>query len=321
MLRTSREYLLTLLKVVHIIRSGVSRLNQRKLSLTVSFPRETVYQRKTMPRLLFFFLLIFLKAESGNPAFSRSVPQLQGQTPSSRGEWLAHQIDDRETARDGRVIFKMRLFDRQERVRERDLIVLSKKYPAGDKSLTRFTRPADIAGTGFLVWEHKSAGGSKPEEDERFLFLPSLARVRRIAGSEAQESFVGSDFTYEDISGRKFEDYTYTLVNDTAANGTAYTLESRAEDPNAKFPRVVSTVRKDNFVVIHADIYGKGAEIAKVFDASKVEKIGKYWTVTAMAMKDLRQKTRTEMTVEKAEFDVGLPDEAFTRRELEKVIR
>ena len=269
-----------------------------------------------MPRLLFFFLLIFLKAESGN-AF------VQGQTPAERGQWLAEQVENRDTGRDGRVAFKMRLVDRQERVRERALTVLSKKYAGGDKSLTRFTRPADIAGTGFLVWEHNDVPrtGSKPEEDERFLFLPSLGRVRRIAGSEAQESFVGSDFTYEDIGGREINDYTYTLVNDTAANGTAYTLESRAKNPSARFPRVVSTIRKDNFVVIHAEIFGKRNELEKVFDATGVEKIGKYWTVTAMTMKDIGQKTRTEMTVEKAEYDVGLGDELFTRRELEKVIR
>jgi hypothetical protein len=277
-----------------------------------------------MPRLLCFFLLIFLKAEPGN-AFLQAPPAAgQGQSPAARGEWLARQVDDRETGRDGRVSFKMRLFDRQDRVRERDLTVLSKKYPAGDKSLTRFTRPADIAGTGFLVWEHNgesSRAGSKPEEDERFLFLPSLARVRRIAGNEAQESFLGSDFTYEDIGGREINDYTYTLVNDTAANGTAYTLESRAKDPAARYPRVVSTIRKDNFIVIHADIFGKRDELMKVFDASKVEKIGKYWTVTAMTMKDLNQKTRTEMVVEKAEYDIGLGDDLFTRRELEKVIR
>jgi hypothetical protein len=274
-----------------------------------------------MPRLLFFFLLIFLKAEPGNALTSS---QARGQTPAAQGEWLARQVEDRDTGRDGRVTFKMRLFDRQDRVRERDLTVLSKKYPAGDKSLTRFTRPADIAGTGFLVWEHNgdpARTGAKPEDDERFLFLPSLARVRRIAGSEAQESFVGSDFTYEDIGGREINDYTYTLVNDTAANGTAYTLESRAKNPGARFPRVVSTIRKDNFVVIHADIFGKRDELVKVFEASKVEKIGKYWTVTAMTMKDLSQKTRTEMVVEKAEYDIGLGDDVFTRRELEKVIR
>lgn len=258
-----------------------------------------------MPRLLFFFLLIFLKA-----------PAVQGQTPAERGQALARQIEDRDSGRDGRVAFKMRLFDRQDRVRERALTVLSKKYPSGDKSLTRFTQPADIAGTGFLVWEHTGN-----EAAERFLFLPSLARVRRIAGSEAQESFVGSDFTYEDIGGREFDDYTYTLVNDTAANGTAYTLESRAKNPNARFPRVVSTVRKDNFVVVHAQIFNKRDELAKEFEASKVEKVGKYWTVMAMTMKDLGQKTRTEMVVDKAEYDIGLSDDAFTRRELEKVIR
>ncbi len=263
-----------------------------------------------MPRLLFFLLLIFLKAESGAPSGPSQV----------RGEWLARQVEDRDAGRDARVNFKMRLFDRQDRIRERALTVVSKKYPAGDKSLTRFTYPADIAGTGFLVWEHKGATlGSN--EDERFLFLPSLARVRRIAGSEAQESFVGSDFTYEDIGGREFDDYTYTFINDTAANGTAYTLESRARSPNARFPRVVSIIRKDNFVVLHAEMFSRRDELAKVFEASKVDRIGKYWTVMAMTMKDLGQKTRTEMLVEKAEYDIGLGDDAFTRRELEKAIR
>jgi hypothetical protein len=263
-----------------------------------------------MPRLLFLFLLIFLKAESGNALLQPS------------GEWLARQVEDRDTGRDGRVTFKMRLFDRQDRVRERALTVVSKKFAAGDKSLTRFTHPADIAGTGFLVWQHKSApGAAKAEADERFLYLPSLGRVRRIAGSEAQESFVGSDFTYEDIGGREFDDYSYTLINETALNGTAYTLESRSKDPNARFPRVVSMIRKDNFVVVRAEIFNKRDELAKVFEASRVEKVGKYWTVMAMTMKDLGQKTRTEMLVEKAEYDIGLGDEVFTRRELEKVIR
>ena len=236
-------------------------------------------------------------------------------SPQAQGDWVARQAEQRDTGRDGRLTFKMRLFDRQNRVRERALTVLSKKSSAGDKSLTRFTYPADIAGTGFLVWEHND------QADERFLFLPSLARVRRIAGSEAQESFVGSDFTYEDIGGREFDDYTYTLINDTAENGTAYTLESKAKDPNARFPRVVSTVRKDNFVVIRAEIYNKRGDVQKQFEVSRVEKVGKYWTVLAMSMKDLGQQTRTELIVDKAEYDIGLADDVFTRRELEKIIR
>lgn len=271
-----------------------------------------------MSRLLTVFLTLFLKAEPGN-AFSPTPVELQqampAGSPQAQGEWVARQAEQRDSGRDGRVIFKMRLFDRQNRMRERALTVLSKKAPGGDKSLTRFTYPADIAGTGFLVWEHSDA------DDERFLFLPSLARVRRIAGSEAQESFVGSDFTYEDIGGREFEHYTYTLINDTAENGTAYTLESKSRDANARFPRVVSTVRKDNFVVIRAEIYSKRGDVQKAFEATRVEKVGKYWTVMAMSMKDLGQQTRTELTVDKAEYDIGLSDDVFTRRELEKIIR
>lgn len=307
----------------HIIRSGVSGLTQRNSTLAVPFPQGPPVNVRRMSRLLIVFLTILLKAEPGD-TFSPGQGGLPAGSPQVRGEWVARQADQRDTGRDGRVTFKMRLFDRQERARERALTVLSKKSAAGDKSLTRFTYPADIAGTAFLVWEHPgmaASGAGRGGEAERFLYLPSLARVRRIAGSEAQESFVGSDFTYEDIGGREFDDYAYVLISDTAENGTAYTLESRASNATARFPRVVSVVRKDNFVVIHAEIFNKRGEVQKIFDASRVEKIGRYWTVMAMSMKDTGQKTRTELTVEKAEYDIGLTDDAFTRRELEKAIR
>jgi hypothetical protein len=107
----------------------------------------------------------------------------------------------------------MKLFDRHNRMRERALAIITLRgrdapgappsAPDGDRLLIRFSYPNDIRGTGFLVWEHPNS------DDERFLYLPSLGRVRRIAGAETQESFVGSDFTYEDIGGREFDDYSY----------------------------------------------------------------------------------------------------------------
>ena len=131
-------------------------------------------------------------------------------TPASgSADWIAGQVDRRDTGRDSRLTMQMRLFDRQGRARERTLGVngLRGQGGTGDRVLVRFTYPNDIAGTGFLVWERP--GG----DDDRFLYLPALARVRRITGAERQESFVGSDFTYEDIGGRALDDYTYTLVD------------------------------------------------------------------------------------------------------------
>ena len=190
----------------------------------------------------------------------------------------------------------------------------------GDRTLIRFTHPADIRGTGPLVWERPGA------DDERFLYLPSLARVRRIAGSEAQESFVGSDFTYEDIGGRELEAYTYTLLDEnaawTATDGTrhrAYRLESRSRDSAARFPRIVSLVRQDNFVVVGAEIHNRRNEVQKTFEARRLEPVQGYWTVLDMLMTDASQRTRTELVIERAEYNVGLDPDDFSRRELERV--
>src|SRR5687767_4071945 len=154
-------------------------------------------------------------------------------------EWVARQIQDRETGRDSRAELRMRLHDRQGRVRERALTLLTLRGAngSGDRSLIRFTYPNDIRNTAFLVWEHPGA------EDERFLYLPALGRVRRIAGEEKQESFVGSDRSYEDIGGRDIGDYAYAFVDEnatwTAPDGSkhpAWRIESRAKSPGADFP-------------------------------------------------------------------------------------
>lgn len=278
-----------------------------------------------MPRLVYIFLIaLFLNTWAGNELFLQTTDQPQGRTPQEQGEWVARRAQDRDTGKDGRSTMRMRLFDRQGRVRERGLSILSLKGGPGrpvpgDRSLTRFTYPNDIDGTGFLVWEDPDG------DDQRFLYLPSLGRVRRIAGNETQDSFVGSDFTYEDIGGREFNDYTYTLLDANAAwtapDGTvhpAYRLESRSTDSNPRFPRVESLIRKDNFVVVHAEIHNKRDELQKTFDVRRIDRVDGIWTVLEMVMSDSLQRTRTELVVEKAEYNVGLTESDFSRRQLER---
>ena len=235
-------------------------------------------------------------------------------------DWIARQVDQRDTGRDSRLTMQMRLFDRQGRARERSLSVngLRGRGGAGDRVLVRFTYPNDIAGTGFLVWERP--GG----DDDRFLYLPALARVRRITGSERQESFVGSDFTYEDIGGRALEDYTYTLVQEagswTDASGVrhpAWRLESKARDADAVYPKVISTIRKDNFVVVGAEVFNRRGERAKAYRVTKLAQVQGIWTVMASTMANEIDRTRTELAVTEARYNTGLAERDFSRRELE----
>jgi hypothetical protein len=260
---------------------------------------------------------------------SAAPPQEPG-TPTP--DAVARQVQDRDTGRDSRSDMRMKLYDRHGRARERALTILSLRgrgsrgaapdAPSGDRLLIRFTFPNDIRGTGFLVWEHP-----EPKvDDERFLFLPSLGRVRRIAGTETQESFVGSDFTYEDISGRELEDYTYAFAGTGSgrwgpADEPVWLLESRRKDISAEFPRVISMVLKSTAVVVGADIYNRRNEKQKVYTVRRIQRIGHLWTVMDSEMVNSLEKTRTELLVESIHYNVGLKEGDFTRRELERAVR
>ena len=254
------------------------------------------------------------------------------QAPRLTPDAVAKRIQDRDTGRDSRFTMRMKLADRHGRVRERVLDVATLRgreapgaaanAPDGDRRLIRFSYPNDIRGTSFLVWEHPSA------EDERFLFLPSLGRVRRIAGSETQDSFVGSDFTYEDIGGRELDEYTYgfsgpdgeaAIWNEPGGQARpAWRLESKRKDSSAQFPRVISLVLKDSFVVVQADVFNRRNERQKVYTVRKLEQIEGIWTVMDSEMANASEKTRTGLVVERADYNVGLKDADFSRRELER---
>lgn len=247
---------------------------------------------------------------------------VQPPAPGS-ADWIARQVQDRDTGRDSRLDIRMRLVDRQGRARERQLRLTgfrgTERGQRADRLLIRFLFPNDIKGTGFLVLEHPGA------DDERFLYLPALGRVRRIAGEEKQGSFVGSDFTYEDMGGRELDDYTYAVVQDAATwtgpDGRpwpAWRLESRAKDPNATYPRVVSTVLKDVFVVAAAENFNRRDEVVKTFEVRRLARVSGIWTALDMVMQNRRDRTRTELEVTKAEYNVGLEEADFSRRELEQ---
>jgi hypothetical protein len=80
-------------------------------------------------------------------------------------------------------------------------------------------------------------------------------------------------------------------------------------------------VRKDNFIVVHADVHNRRNEVQKTYDARRVERIAGYWTVTEMVMHDQQQRTRTELVMEKVEYNVGLTPDDVSRRELERSMR
>jgi len=98
-------------------------------------------------------------------------------------------------------------------------------------------------------------------------------------------------------------------------------LESRAKDPNATYPRIVSTVLKDTFVVLSAENFDRRDEVVKQFEVRSLKQVSGIWTALELEMRNLRDRTRTELSVTKAEYNVGLKEADFSRRALEQGAR
>lgn len=233
---------------------------------------------------------------------------------TTTGLWVAQRGDKRETGRDAALKMEMRLIDKKGQERKRKLFIIRKDFNGEDKLLLKFTYPNDIKGTSFLVWEHKD------KENERFLYLPALGRIRRIATSQKEENFAGTDFSYEDITGRKLEDYTYQLIKENVSyeGKSCYLLASYSKKKQVKFPKILSWVRRDIFVAIKAEYYNKKEKVVKTFKVLNLKKIDDIWTPLELSMENHKTSHKTFIKVTKVQYNKGIPDYRFKRKELKR---
>ncbi|MGD8515231.1 MAG: outer membrane lipoprotein-sorting protein, partial [Granulosicoccaceae bacterium] len=143
------------------------------------------------------------------------------ETPQEKGLAIAVEADRRDTGfGDSKAEMKMILRNRhgEESVRDMRVKVLEVKDD-GDKSIFVFDRPRDVKGTGLLSYSHKVGN------DDQWLYLPALKRVKRISSANKSGSFMGSEFAYEDFASQEVEKYTYKYLRDEPCPGNDKGLE------------------------------------------------------------------------------------------------
>ncbi|MDY6823698.1 MAG: outer membrane lipoprotein-sorting protein [Thermodesulfobacteriota bacterium] len=221
---------------------------------------------------------------------------------------------------DGRASVEMTIKDKQGRERNRSMIILRRDMVSetdtddtflGDqKFYVYFRRPADVRGMAFMVWKHTDS------DDDRWLYLPDLDLVKRIASSEERTSFVGSHFFYEDVSGRNKNEDTHELV-DTTDN--FYVLKSTPKNPgNVEFAYYKMWIHKTSFVVTQTKYYDSSDKVYREYKALNVEQIQGFPTVTRSKMTDERMGGHTIIDYNNVTYNTGLPDNIFTERYLRK---
>ena len=201
--------------------------------------------------------------------------------------------------------------------RTRILTMLRKNDPKSknQKYFLYFHEPGDVRRTAFLVWKYPE------KDDDRWIFIPTLNMVQRVAASDSRSSFVGSDFTYEDISGRDLSADTHTLLREEKlGDADCYVIQSVPKSA-ADYTRKLAWIDKKSFLPLKEEYYDAQNELFRVFTADKIEEIatGKgrsYPTITKRTMKNVKSGHRTEVTYTSVAYDMGLDDSIFTERSL-----
>lgn len=218
--------------------------------------------------------------------------------------------------KDGRAKVNMRIIDAQGRERVREFVILRKDDDDTDgkqKFYVYFNKPADVKKMVFMVVKNMDRG------DDRWLYLPGLDLVKRIAASDERTSFVGSHFYYEDVSGRGILEDNHEIVEE---NDSVYVVESKPKDIKAvEFSSFKSWIHKATFLPIKTEYYDDQGEKIRSYTALKVEMVGGYPTVTTASMEDHQTGGKTIMNYSAVKYDVGLPDNIFSERSLRKAPR
>lgn len=246
-----------------------------------------------MKRVNFYILICLLLQPAALPLAAQD------------GSVILTRIDSTLNAFEDMTMFEqMTLIDKDGSQKVRD----TKIYQKGtDLRLVRFLSPADVRGVGFL----------RLAEDRMYLYLPAFRKVRRIASSVKNEDFMGTDFTYEDLSQTQYaEDYTVEAISEKAGQ---YVLElTPRPDADVSYTKLVLYANRSNYVIRKIEYYEKSDKLEKELTVDDVENIDGYWIGRRMEMKTRKDDHSTELELKDIKFDQGLSGDFFSERNLKR---
>ena len=183
------------------------------------------------------------------------------------------------------------------------------------KRLSFFDNPGDVKGTAFLSFTHKT------DDDDQWLYLPALKRVKRISSSNKAGAFMNSEFAYEDISSQEVEKYTYEFLRDDEFEGTpVYVNKSDPVDPDSGYSKLEVWVDKDRYIPLKIDFYNRGEELKKTLVFKDYEQyLDQYWRAATWTMTNHITGKSTELKTSGWTFGNGFTDRDFNQKTLSRM--
>jgi outer membrane lipoprotein-sorting protein len=235
---------------------------------------------------------------------------------------IAKQVDERDEGDKSISTMEMTLIDKQGNNRVRKMKSYTMDKGEDTQSVIFFMSPADVRNTAFLTYDYDDSS----KDDDQWLYLPALKKTKRIASSDKSSSFMGSDFTYSDMTSREIDDYTYRIAKETTVRDhKVWVMESIPKTQKtideSGYTKSYMFVRQDNFVVVRALHILKETGKKKYLDVKKLEEIDGIWVATEIEMKTTQDKNtlhRTVLKLDDVKFNQDMDDAFFSVRRIEK---
>ncbi len=247
------------------------------------------------------------------------------QTPEEKGLAITKEADRRDLGfGDFRAKGEMVLKDSggNESRRAFDNMVLERPDPAfGDKSVIVFTSPRDIRGTGLLTFDN-----IEPADDDQWLYLPAVKRVKRISSSNRTGKFVSSEFSYEDLGSNEVADYDYKWIRDEACPTDAalqcFVVESYPRAPKSGYSKRVGWIDMDEYRLQQVEFFNRRGDHEKTLTFKSYQQyLGQYWRPDLMTMVNAQTGKSTDLVWSDYEFRSGLNERDFSEQRLPKMAR
>lgn len=217
---------------------------------------------------------------------------------------------------------KMELVNKDGKKRLEETIFYRKYYGEDKKSIMFYKEPKRVRGTGFLTYDNFT------QDDEQWLYLPALRKVRRISSSDRGDWFLGTDFSYEDIKKEgklSKEDYDFNLLGEEKFDGhDVYKIEQTTKNKNIVnelgYSKVISYVDKKIFITRKAIFYDKRGELLKTLHNRNIELINNIWTTQHMNMINHQNGHVSDFYFSNIDYNSEVKDNIFTKVALERGI-
>jgi outer membrane lipoprotein-sorting protein len=230
---------------------------------------------------------------------------------------IIKKVYNRPTGTDQEGTLTMTLINSRGDQRVREIKQYIKDFGKEEKKIMFFIAPADVRNTSFMNWSYDEEG----RDDDQWIYLPALKRVKRISSDSKSDYFMGSDFTYDDLGDRHPSEDTHKLLREEDIDGQqCYVVESIPKEEDYMYSRTITWVIKDKWIGLKKEFYDEDDDHLKTLSVKEFEKIKDYWIITNSQMHNVQKEHTTDMKLENLKIDTGIRDTWFTERMMKRGI-